>query len=231
MSTPPGQQDNQNAAHKSKRGGAWAAGGLVAAYVAVGVGLWKQEELVALAQAPAIAAVEAAATAAGVVAHERCAMPGTAARTYDVITGLYENRLIMGHAPYLAGGLSAVLNDLNAHKIAVQAATPVYAMGMDADAVFEKGADGSAGVLTLGNTARYNDMLKAYLAHLPAQATAMKQGERLVLHSTFAARSSDPDKNQVVKVAAGAADYQLTSARNPFPPGARYKVPVNKCAP
>jgi len=203
--------------------------GVVAVYAGAAAFLLQQDKVVEMVQIESVEAVHDFAVAAAVVAQDRCAQYGVASKTYENIVGMYENRVILRMAPYTAGSLAPVLDNLNEHKIAVQGPVPSYGMGLDTDAVFEKGAADSEGVLTVGSSARYNDLLKTFLATLPEQAAGLKAGEKLVLHATFTARSSDEGKYQVVKVGAGATDYQVLNGSNPFPSGERYKLPVYKC--
>ena len=226
---PQDEQAGKAVAQKMSRGSKLAVAGVFAAYAGAAAFLWQQDKVVELVQASSVEAVHDFAVAAAVVAQDRCAQPGVAGKTYENIVGLYENRVILRMAPYTAGSLAPVLENLNDHKIAVQGPVPSYGMGLDTDAVFEKGAADSEGVLTVRDAARYNGLLKTFLATLPEQAEGLKAGEKLVLHSTFMARSSDEAKYQVVKVAAGATDYQVLNGRNPFPSGKRYALPVYKC--
>ena len=226
---PQDEQADKAVTPKASRASKFAAAGVVATYAGLLGFLWQQEKVVELVQASSIEAVHDFATAAGVVAQDRCPKPGVAAQTYENIVNLYDNSVLFNSAPFMAGSLASVLGELNDHKIVVQAPVPLHALGWDMDAVFEKGAAGSEGVLTLSNLARYNELLKTFLVTLPEQAAEMKPGEKLVLHDTFNARASDESKYQIVKVAAGATDYQVANRRNPFPDGKRYELPAYKC--
>src|SRR5690606_27966906 len=81
--------------------GAAGVGLVGAVFATVTFPLW-QEKVVAPLQSAQIDRVQELATAAGERAMVLCANNEAAARTYDVLNNLYENRVFMRVAPYSA---------------------------------------------------------------------------------------------------------------------------------
>ena len=204
--------------------------GVLAVEFAVIGGLFFQQEIVGALQAGDISKINEFARAAGEGAQRACAdQEGIAASTYENITSLYDQRVIMKRAPFTPGALAQALEALGKQNITVRA--PTGYMGLDTDALFvrdETGAEG--GTLLLGSAARYNELSPAFMARVKDDAAAMAPGSMLVLHGQFASSYRDADRYKIVSLPAGATYYRTAKTGNPFPDNERYELPVERCA-
>lgn len=200
-------------------------GALVASYTAAGL-LFMQEPILDRVQADEINAVNDLARKAGERAGRECRSESAAANAYDAVTSLYENKLVLRGAAYMADDLAGKLSALDSADIAVRSG--LGAMGSYSDAVFYKG-EGKGGVLLLSSGMNYNDLTTTFMDRVLTGSEAMGPGEALVLHSEYKNRGGK--HYEIVPVAAGAKTYTVNQPDNPFPSGRQNQMPRDVCKP
>ncbi|MBU0859349.1 MAG: hypothetical protein KJ667_05385 [Alphaproteobacteria bacterium] len=209
-------------------GGAGAIG-LVGAFCSVATFPFWQESVVASFQGAQIDRVQKLATEAGAQAMVLCASNDVAAQTYDVLSNLYENRVIMRFAPYSASGLADTLAEMTEKNIAVRAPTNQSALAWRTHAVFVKGGNGVDDTLVVGPLTVINDLAVEFMDQVLAQSETMQPGAALVLDSEYV---QGEHVERIVPMAAGAAAYVPPAANgNPFTAAVPLNLPKAGCRP